>query len=411
MADEIPDETPEEATEAIELIADDDGLAVIGAPGAVERFLDSLGLLPESKDLQLGRVFEVGAGVAQAASEVAENSGRYVKLTKESAERVREFGLMKTKTPGISHAMIGDPGSIEKWIQIEGGAGSLLTNPALLSGVGGLMMQLAKQSEADELKALLLRMDEKLDDLRRKERDKILAKADRAALAIKEAMTIREHGGNRETAWGKVETESGTLFEVQALALRSLRALADKVKGKQKVGELAKVAGEVEREVSIWLAVLARCFQLQDEFAVLEIDHVLEAAPGDVGGHRRALFEAQRERRKDVVMTTGHLVDRMKRAGAIADSNVLLHLPAARRVVDSFNASSEIMDEFHVPLGIEVESGRPMEPTSWLDAVRDPQQLKNAGIEAGTVTLKTAVAVVAMAAVYVAKGKYDNRDA
>lgn len=411
MADEIPGEASEETPEAIELIADDDGLAVIGAPGAVERFLDSLGLLSESKELQLGRVFEVGADVAHAASDVAENSGRYVKLTKESAERVREFGLMKTKTPGISHAMIGDPGSIEKWIQIESGAGSLLTNPALLSGVGGLMMQLAKQSEADELKALLLRMDEKLDDLRRKERDKILAKADRAALAIKEAMTIREHGGNSETAWGKVETESGTLFEVQALALRSLRALADKVEGKQKVGELAKAAGEVEREVSIWLAVLARCFQLQDEFAVLEIDHVLETAPGDVGGHRRALFEAQRERRKDVVMTTGHLVDRMKQAGAIADSNVLLHLPAARRVVDSFNASSENMDEFHVPLGIAVECGRPMEPTSWMDAVRDPQQLKNAGIEAGAVTLKTAVAVVAMAAVYVAKGRYDNRDA
>lgn len=410
MADEIPDETSEEASEAIELIADDDGLAVIGARGAVERFLDSLGLLSASRDLQIGRVLDVGSEVVNAASDVAENSGRYVKLTRESAERVRQLGLTPTKTPGISHAMIGKRGSIEKWIQIESGSGTLLTNPALLSGVGGLMMQLARQSEADELKALLLRIDEKLDDLRRNERDKVLAKADRAALAIKEAMTIREHDGNTETAWGKVEAESGTLFEVQARALRSLRALADKVEGKKKVGELAKAAQDVEREVSIWLAVLARCFQLQDEFAVLEIDHVLETAPGDVGGHRRALFEAQRERRKDVVMTTGHLIDRMRRAGAIADSNVLLHLPAARRVVDSFNSSAEIMDEFHAPLGIEAERG-PIVPTLWMDAVRDPKQLKNAGIEAGTVMLKTIAGVAMFAVAYVAKGKFDSRDA
>jgi hypothetical protein len=410
VADEIPDDSPDETTEQIELIEDDDGLAVIGAPGAVERFLDSIGLLAVSTDLRLGRVLEIGSDVAQAASDVAENSGRYVKLTRESAERVREFGWMKTKTPGISHAMIGDPGSIEKWIQIESGSGSLLTNPALLSGVGGLMMQLAKQAEADELKALLVRMDEKLDDARRNERDKVLAKMDRSSLAIKEAMTIRDHGGNTETAWGKVEAESGTLFEVQALALRALRALADKVDGKKKVGELAKAARVIEREVSIWLAVLARCFQLQDEFAVLEIDHVLETAPGDVGGHRRALFEAQRERRKDTVMTTGDLLDRMRRAGAIADSNVLLHLPAARAVVDSFNASAEIMDEFHAPLGIEAERG-PMVPTPWMDALRDPQQLKNAGIEAGTNTLKTAVAVGGFVLAYVVKGKFTNRDA
>ncbi|MBU4557029.1 MAG: hypothetical protein KJ747_09175 [Actinobacteria bacterium] len=260
MADEIQDK--------IQLIADDDGMAVLGAPGAVERFLDSVGLLSVSTDLQLGRVLEMGSEVAHAASDVATNSGRYVKLTRESAERVRELGLTKTKTPGISHAMIGDPGSIKKWIQIENGAGSLSTNPVLLSGIGGLMMQLAKQAEADELKALLLRMDEKLDDARRDERDKKLAKMDRATLAIKEAMTIREHGGNGETAWGKVEAESGTLFEVQALALRSLRALADKVEGKKKVGELAKATRGIEWQVSIWLEVLARCFQLQDEFAV-----------------------------------------------------------------------------------------------------------------------------------------------
>lgn len=396
MGDEVSDE--------IQLVADDDGLAVIGSPGAVERFLDSVGLLAVSTDLQLGRVLEIGSDVAHAASDAAENSGRYVKLTRESAERVREFGLMKTKTPGIRHAMIGEPGSIEKWIQIESGPGSLLSNPAVLSGVGGLMMQLAKQAEADELKALLVRIDEKLDDARRNERDKVLAKMDRAALAIKEAMTIREHGGNGQTAWGKVEAESGTLFEVQALALRSLGALADKVDSKKKVGELAKAAQGIERDVSIWLAVLARCFQLQDEFAVLEIDHVLDVCPEDVDGHRLGLAAAQQERRDDILETTRHLIERMNRAGGIADSNVLLHLPAARAVVESVNSTAVLVDEFNAPLGIAAEQGS-MAATPWMDALRDPKQLKNAGTESLIVGGKVVLTVGAAVVVIVGKGK------
>lgn len=108
---------------AIQLISDGDGLAVIGDPTDVERFLASEGL--PSKDLGAGRlksVFDTGAAVAQAGSEIAANSGRWVKLTTESAQRLKKFGLMETKTPGISHAMLGKPGSIKSWLQIEKGA-------------------------------------------------------------------------------------------------------------------------------------------------------------------------------------------------------------------------------------------------------------------------------------------------
>ncbi len=51
----------------IQLISDGDGLAVIGDPAAVERFLVSEGL--SSKDLglpRLGAVLSTGAAVAQA---------------------------------------------------------------------------------------------------------------------------------------------------------------------------------------------------------------------------------------------------------------------------------------------------------------------------------------------------------
>jgi hypothetical protein len=55
--------------------------------------------------------------------------------------------------------MLGDPGKIGKWLQVEDGPASLFMNRAVLSGVGGLMSQLAQQVEAQELKALHLRID------------------------------------------------------------------------------------------------------------------------------------------------------------------------------------------------------------------------------------------------------------
>ena len=82
----------------IQLISDGDGLAVIGNPTDVERFLVSEGL--SSKDLGLQRLKSVvgsGAVVAQAGSEIAANSGRWVKLTQESAQLVKKYGLMKSR--------------------------------------------------------------------------------------------------------------------------------------------------------------------------------------------------------------------------------------------------------------------------------------------------------------------------
>ena len=97
----------------IELVSDGDGLAVIGDPTDVERFFLSAGLdRTPSKALDLHRLWSfagTGGTAAQVGADIAANSGRWVKLTAESAEAVRKYGLMPTKTPGVSHAMIGSP--------------------------------------------------------------------------------------------------------------------------------------------------------------------------------------------------------------------------------------------------------------------------------------------------------------
>lgn len=370
-------------TDAIELICDGEGLAVLGDPTAVNRFLDSEGLRTQSQELRLERLgpaLETGSNIAELVSDIYANTGRYVRLTKESAEDVRRFGLMPTSVRGISHAMIGEPGSISKWIQVEGGPASLLMNPAVLSGVAGIMAQIARQQEVRALKEFLVSIDGKLDDLRRGQRDGILAKMDRAVSVIGEAMIIRERGGDRETAWRKVENEVGTLAEVQANALRRIEALADKVGDVDDgtgVGFLRKTTNEIESDVGVWLAVLAQCFRLENERTILELDHVLATNPRYWDGHRIGLSEALHEKRDEAVRRTTDLLERLDRAGAVARSNIILHAPAAHSVIDSVNTANGSLEKFHASLGGE-SHWKELARIRWKDAIRDPNQWRKA---------------------------------
>ncbi|MEU4595099.1 hypothetical protein [Micromonospora aurantiaca (nom. illeg.)] len=153
----------------------------------------------------------------------------------------------------------------------------------------------------------------------------------------------------------------------------------------------------------MWLAVLARCFHLQDELAVLELDRVLDASPADLDGHRLALSVARQGRRKLILLKTKYLMNRMDAAAGIATSNVLLHATTSRAVVDSINHVGIAVDDFHGPLGIEF--GREsLDAPRWWDAARDPRQLKNAGAEAGRIALVGSVGVgLTAASVVVAK--------
>ena len=191
----------------------------------------SEGLLSKAVGLpRLGSVISTGATAAQAGSEIAANSGRWVKLTEVSAQLVKKYGLMESETPGVSHAMVGQPGSIKSWLQVVKGPGSLLTNPALLAGAAGVMAQVAMQQTMNEITDYLATIDEKVDDVLRAQKDAVLARMIGAGLVIEEAMTAREHGGPSQR--GHVVEgagSAGTIAETQAYALRQLDALAEKL--------------------------------------------------------------------------------------------------------------------------------------------------------------------------------------
>jgi hypothetical protein len=357
----------------IQLISDGDGLAIIGKSADVERFLVSEGLPSKDFGLQrLGSVLSTGAAAAQAGSTIAENSGRWVKLTEDSTRAMKQYGLRESSKTGLSTGVLkGNKGQVGGFVEFVKGPGSLLTNPAILAGAAGIMAQLAMQQTMDEITDYLATIEEKVDDVLRAQRDAVLARMIGVGFVIEEAMTLRERRGRvDEVTWSKVQGAPATIAETQAYALRQLDALAEKMERATTIGDLAKTATEAESKGQEWLAVLARCFQLHDAIAVLELDRVLDASPGELDGHRLGLKAARQDRLELISRCTERLLARMNTAAGTANNKILMHPAKAPAVVHSSNHVAIAVVDFHGLLGIE-RGRESLEARRWADAATE----------------------------------------
>ncbi|GAA2559633.1 hypothetical protein GCM10010435_33580 [Winogradskya consettensis] len=356
----------------IQLISDGDGLAVIGHPAAVDRFLTAERL--PSQDLGLSRLsstLHAGSAVAQAGSVIAEHSGRWVKLTAESARAMKKYPLMKGPTDGVGRAVLTDHGKITGLLQIVQKPGAMLTSPAVLTGAAGLMAQLAMQQAMDEITDYLAVIDAKVDAVLRAQTDAVVADMIGVELVIDEALMIRAQVGRvSEVTWSKVQATPVPLARTQAYALRQLDAVAEKLESQTKVGDLAKSTKEAEIKVQEWLAVLARCFQLQDAVAILELDRVLDASPEELENHRVGIRIARGNRLDLISRATERLLARMDDAAGTANAKVLLNPTTSRSVVHSTNHISTTVVDFNGCLGIERDR-QSWNARRWLDAAAD----------------------------------------
>lgn len=361
----------------MEFISDGDGVAFFGDRQEIDLFLSAAGV--ESKEIRIppsSRTFlKTGSGVTQAGSDASANYGRWIKLTEESSRNLKLGNAMKGSSEGISRAIVtGEKGKITNILEYvkPGSAGSFLTNPAILSGAAGIMAQFAMQQTMDEITDYLQAIDEKVDDILRAQKDAQIAMLIGVGLTVDSVMTQREHTGRvSDVMWSKVQGASETVATVQGYALRQLDALAEKLEKKQhRVGELADVASTATGSVEEWLVILARCFQLYDALAVLELDRVLDAEPHELDSHRRGLQAARRHRRTQIAGTTGKLLARIDAVAKTANNKTLLRPFKVGGVVRSSNEVASDIIVFNERIGID-SSRDAVEAKRWIAAVAE----------------------------------------
>ncbi|GAB2548179.1 hypothetical protein [Brachybacterium huguangmaarense] len=342
-------------SDEIEMFQDGDGIALIGDPKALDVFLSSAGI--PSKDLglpRLSRATAMGSGAAQSGAAIAENAGRWVKLTEDSARAFHTGQLMTGSSPGLGRAIIVNKGKTSKILEIVQTPGTMLTNPAILSGTAGIMAQLAIQQAMEEIADYLVAIDAKVDEVLRNQKDSAFADMIGVELVIHEAMSLRESVMRvSEITWSKVQATTFTIARTQAYALRQIDGLAEKIERAAKVGDAARVAKESEAPLAEWLSVLARCFQLQNAITVLELDRVLDAEPEELDAHREGLIAARKNRLDLFAESTERLLERMNKAIDSANAQVLLHPATAGTVVSSGSRIVDDVISFQDALDIE----------------------------------------------------------
>lgn len=394
------DSEPFEATEEslhdeLQLISDGDGLVALGPPAAVELFVASTGAPSRELDLRpLNATVAKSGSALQTASEVSANAGRWMKLTEESARaaQLAKTGANGTKFVKRGEGLVqattrGSNGQFAKNLQFVAKPGAMLTNPAILAGVGGIMAQYAMQQQMEEITEYLAKIDAKVDDILRAQKDAVLADMIGVELMLDEAMVVRaEVGRVSEVTWSKIQGAASTIARTQAYALRQLDALAEKLEKETKIGELAELSKQAQDTVVEWLAVLARCFQLQDAMAVLEIDRVLDSSPEELDSHRLALHAARQRRTDAIAKATLQLVARMDAAATRANSKVLLNPVSAKVVVNASNEVASGVRDLHLTLGLADERDF-VEARRWSAAAAD---VRDGVVGAGKDGLQTA---------------------
>jgi hypothetical protein len=356
----------------IELISEGDSLAVIGASTEVESFLRSLQLTAKELPLErLKRGAIIGLSAAAQAPEILATSGRWVKLTEESARKVKEFGLIDTKVPGVKHAVLGKPGQIEGWIQIVSTPSKMIANPAIISGVAGVMAQSSLQASLKEITDYLERIEEKLDDVIRTQTNAVLARVDGVRFAVNEANAIKNAVGKvSDVTWSKIQNSTNALFETESFAIRQINDEMQRISLESPIADLYQAIKSVETNIPMWLSILANCSSLYDSVAILELDRIMDSTPEDLDNHRMGLHAARFSRLEAISSTLRNMLSRVSKSVERANEKVLFNPLQTPKTIESCrNVAIAIIEVFSV-FGISMEE-QTTEARRWVDAASE----------------------------------------
>jgi len=354
----------------IDIISDGNGIAIFGSPDVVEEFLESFDLpatqIPESR--LLGYVSRI-ASIASLVPQIAQGSSKWIQITEESAKKIKDFGLVPTKSDGISHAMIGKAGKIESWIQVIDKP-SILMNPSVLAGIGTILAQQSIEKSLDEIKQYLEKIEEKLDTISRAQANSQLARLDGVKDSLRLAMAMRESTGKiSDVTWSRLQTAPTTIFEVENFALRQIRDMVLSIDDQEDVSTIRAEMVKARKSIQIWMKVIADCAMLHDEFSLIEIEYVRDESPHEVESHRQGLkleHERRMKSRFEVLQSIfGHVII----VGESADNQVMMNPFDSPRAIQSCREVTNEVTELCSALQLEALNGA-IESRSWAEAVR-----------------------------------------
>ncbi|MDN0069157.1 hypothetical protein [Collinsella ihumii] len=336
-----------ETRQDITVVNDGQGLLFLGDPQGIKRWLDEQGLT--SKQFTTKAIKTAGDALG-SLGEAKQQSGRWVKLTKESAELVKKYGKPGTIQKGVAQNA---KGRALKWLEFYNP--SQLFTPAMAAGVGGMMTQMALEQAIQEITDYLAAIDEKVDDLLQDQKDTTIASLMGAALEVDEAAAVRDATGTlSDTAWSKVSPCAQTTSRALAYALTKLKGLSDKAERAKSIEDVGHAVEKLPDETRAWLDVIARSIQTRDRLSVIELERAYAELPEVLEQHRAAIVEARKHRLTNVQNGIGAFRQSLEGTAQRLRDQKLFHPRIVNRSLEIIDTAVKDIDGFAEQLNIEI---------------------------------------------------------
>lgn len=291
--DENAEDGNADDVQSVSIIQDEQGITFLGDAGVIDLWLKSEGFDSKAFKAKAVQTVSMASKGAQKASDAMVESGRWVKLTKESAELVAKYGK-NGKKGALQAGVVRQPnGRIIKHLKFTQ-PGQL--NPAMLTGISGVMVQMALEQAVSEITDYLKDIDAKLDDLLRDQKDQTVSKLAGISHMIDETMLIYQQVGSiSETTWSKVSSCPQDIATIQAYAIAKIKGLTEKVEREQDPKQIRPLTQQIRQEIHQWLGMLASAVKMQDQVSCIELARVCQGDPEQLEAHKKGIVLCQEQ--------------------------------------------------------------------------------------------------------------------
>ncbi|GAA4707132.1 hypothetical protein GCM10025781_27180 [Kocuria gwangalliensis] len=306
------------------VVQHEDGILLVGTSVDVQALAERFDASSKST-AKLTPDLLLAAGAAfYGLSEAQAQSGRWMKLTAESATTLREAGITASTKDGLLAGVARGPaGSIVGHLRFEPAA---LATPAAPMVLAATATAMALRQTAKEMTDYLEAIDIKVEQLLAETKYREVAQLHGISLALDEATMIHEQLGTvSATTWSKIQGNSTDLHIALSSALEHLRGFADDARTATSSSAFSSATKKIKSELPFWLAVLSTAINLQDRLAVLEIARVTATDPDELDNHRRAIGLSRADRLSGVWKIVHSLAEAFHRPDLLTDSEKLRH--------------------------------------------------------------------------------------
>lgn len=355
-----------ESRETVTVYEAGDGVLLFGSDTVLRSFDAESNVI--SKPISKSHLARVAGHAGTAGGKLAADSGRWVKLTSESAKDVEAAGGMAKIVSGV----LRDKGRITKHLKFENLSKGAALSPAAPAVLGAMATQYALEAALDDITAYLEAIDLKLDQLLKQRKTETLGEIGGVTLAIDEAATIYAQTGTvSEVTWSKVDGLSFVLQKMQWEAVEQLHEVARNVQ--EATGETdrsAKALGKAKEDAQFWLGVLARGIALQDRSYVLELARIVEEDTAQLDAHKQGIKIARAERVRRIVDSLDAVSEAVVEAAGLSNVAKVANPIAAPKVARHANCLSVEMSTFAAHAHLELGQLGVVEETPWARAAR-----------------------------------------